>query len=456
MTIGSTPVNSKGDHIFSSKLSAARLVLLGLQHVLVMYVGTVAVPLVVGSALKLPKEALAFLISADLFAAGIVTLIQSLGLWGFGIRMPVMMGVTFAAVGPMIAIGLDPQGGLPAIYGAVIAAGLFGTLMAPIIARLLRFFPPLVTGTMILLIGLSLIDVGINWSAGGSPTISQTAGFTTTMVPNPAYGELAHLAIAGAVLLAILFISRFGKKHISNIAVLLGVASGIVLSMALGKMNLQSLADAPWVALITPMHFGPPKFALVPVITMCLVMLIIMIESTGMFLALAEITEIPMTQDALTRGLRADALGAVIGGLFNTFPYTSFSQNVGLVSVTGVRSRYVTAIGGGILILLGLFPRMALFVASIPQYVLGGACIVIFGTIAATGIRVLSGVDFEKNRSNLFIVGVSLTIGMIPTLAPSFFQYLPSWSNELTHSGIVLGTIIAVVFNLCFNGVSRS
>ncbi len=186
---------------------------------------------------------------------------------------------------------------------------------------------------------------------------------------------------------------------------------------------------------------------------MCVVMLITLVESTGMFLALADITGKRLSNEDLTRGLRADGLGTVIGGLFNTFPYTSFSQNVGLVTVTGVRSRYVAVAGGIILIGLGLFPKMAHIVASVPQFVLGGAGIVMFGMVAATGIRILGSCDFNRNRFNLFIVAISIGFGMIPTLAPTFFQYLPKWTDPFTHSGIVLGTIVAVVLNVFFNGI---
>ncbi len=440
----------------NERVASARLLALGLQHVLVMYAGTVAVPLIVGGALHLPKEQLAFLINADLFAAGLATLIQSFGLWKFGIRMPVMMGVTFASVGPMIAIGSDPGSGLLGIYGAVIAAGLFGIAVAPLMGRVLGLFLPVVTGTVITLIGVSLMGVGINWAAGGQPTLKTMVDGVLRTVPNPAYGDPGGLAIALSVLVIILLLTKYGRGLIGNIAVLLGIVCGTLIAMAAGKVSFAGVADADWMAVVTPLHFGMPTFRLGAIASMCVVMLITLVESTGMFLALAEITGKKLTPEDLTRGLRADGLGSLIGGLFNTFPYTSFSQNVGLVTVTGVRSRFVAATGGVILIALGLFPKMAHVVASVPSVVLGGAGIVMFGMVAATGVRILGSIDFNRHRHNLFIVAIAIGFGMIPTLAPAFFQYLPHWLEPVTHSGIVLGTLVAVTLNLYYNGMQST
>ncbi|KWW36579.1 nucleobase:cation symporter-2 family protein [Cupriavidus metallidurans] len=440
----------------NERLPSGRLLALGLQHVLVMYAGTVAVPLIVGGALKLPKDQLAFLINADLFAAGLATLIQAFGFWKFGIRMPVMMGVTFASVAPMIAIGNDPNVGLLGIYGAVIASGIFGILIAPMMGRMLGLFPPVVTGTVITLIGVSLMRVGINWAGGGQPTTRAVIDGVVKEVPNLAYGDLSNLAIAGLVLAVILLLSKYGRGLVANCAVLLGIIIGTLVAMALGKVSFEGLNEASYVAVITPLHFGIPKFELTAILSMCIVMLITLVESTGMFLALSDITGRKLSRDDLTAGLRADGLGTVIGGIFNTFPYTSFSQNVGLVTVTGVRSRYVAAAGGLILIAFGLFPKMAHVVASVPQFVLGGAGIVMFGMVAATGIRILGSCDFNRNRHNLFIVAISIGFGMIPTLSPTLFQYLPKWTDPFTHSGIVLGTIVAVALNLFFNGIQSA
>lgn len=451
-------------HPVDERLPAGRLAALGLQHVLVMYAGAIAVPLIVGRALKLSPEQVAMLISADLFCCGLVTLIQSLGLtkW-FGIRLPVMMGVTFAAVGPMVALATaNPgTGGAQLIFGAIIGAGVLAILLAPLMSRLLVLFPPVVTGTIIAVIGITLMRVGVNWAMGGPPNMATIAdpNFTGTgvapQVPNPAYAALDNLAIAGFVLLTILMIARFGRGFIANISVLLGIVAGCALAFSLGKMHFDKLDAAPWFGVVTPFAFGLPQFELIPILTMVLVMIVVMIESTGMFLALGDITGKPVTPADLSRGLRVDGLGTVIGGVFNTFPYTSFSQNVGLVGVTGVRSRYVCAAGGLLMIVMGLIPKLAQLVESVPAFVLGGAGIVMFGMVAATGIRILASVNYSTNRNNLMIVAVSIGLGMLPMVADRFAQWMPKALSPLLHSGILLAALGAVLLNLFFNGLSR-
>jgi uric acid transporter len=443
-------------HAVDERLGPAPLAALGLQHVLVMYAGAIAVPLIVGRALKLPSEQVAALINADLFASGIATLIQSLGFrWlGVGIRLPVMMGVTFASVAPMLSIATNPDLGLLDIYGAVIVAGVFGLLIAPFVSRLLWLFPPVVTGTIIIVIGVSLMRVAVNWAGGGLPTLDKVVDGQHAGFPNPAYGAPEGLALALFVLLVILAITRYGRGFLSNVAVLLGIVAGAVVAALLGKMHFEKVATAAWLDLVYPFQFGWPKFDLVACLTMCLVMIVVMIESTGMFLALGEMTGKPIDQDMLTRGLRADGVGTLIGGIFNTFPYTSFSQNVGLVGVTGVRSRFVTAAGGGIMLLLGLIPKLAALVEAIPQVVLGGAGLVMFGMVAATGARILTNVDFKSNRHNLFVVAVAIGFGMIPLVAPTFFRQLPRVLQPLLDSGIVLAAVVAVLLNVFFNGVA--
>ncbi|WP_290686980.1 MULTISPECIES: nucleobase:cation symporter-2 family protein [unclassified Haematobacter] len=432
---------------------SGQLMPLALQHVLVMYAGAVAVPLIVGRALNLSPQEVAFLISADLFACGIATIIQSWGIPGFGIRMPVMMGVTFASVGPILSIAGTTDVGLTGIFGSVIAAGLFGIAIAPFISRLLPLFPPVVTGTIILVIGISLMRVGINWAGGGVPTLTRVVDGVPGQFPNPAYAQPQGLMIAGFVLLVILALLRWTTGFLRNIAVLLGIVAGCVMASALGLMHFDKVAQAHWVDIVLPFHFGMPTFHLIPILTMCIVMIVTLIESLGMFLALGEMTERKVSKSALTRGLRADGLGTLIGGVFNTFPYTSFSQNVGLVGVTGIRSRWVTVAGGAIMICLGLLPKMAALVESVPQVVLGGAGIVMFGMVAVTGVRILSTVDFRTRPNDLFIVAVSVGFGMIPIVAPGFFQSLPHDLHPLLESGILLAAIISVVLNLFFNGM---
>ncbi len=428
-----------GVHPVDARPPLGQLFTLGLQHVLVMYAGAVAVPLIIGSALDLDKATMAFLISADLFCCGIVTLIQCIGFGRFGIRLPVIMAVTFTAVGPMISIGQNPELGLQGIFGATLAAGAISLLLVPLVGKIIRFFPPIVTGIVITSIGLSIIGVGINWAAGG--------------VGSPNYGAPKYLLTSLLVLVFILLITRYVKGFFANIAVLLGLGFGFILALVMGEVSFEGMGEAQWFAVILPFHFGPPKFEIWSILTLTIVMLITFIESMGMFLALGEIVERPVDRRRLEKGLNVDALGTVIGGLFNTFPHTSFSQNVGLVGVTGVRSRWVGVMAGGILLALGLVPKMSLLVASIPTFVLGGAGIVMFGMVLATGIKILSQVDYEKQSHNTFIVAISLGMALIPTVAPTFFSQLPPALEPILHSGILLASVTAVILNVYFNGL---
>jgi NCS2 family nucleobase:cation symporter-2 len=440
-------------HPVDQILPVPKLLTLGLQHVLVMYAGAVAVPLILGRALKLAPEDVAFLISADLFACGLATLVQSVGFPGVGIRLPVMMGVTFASVGPMLSMAAAPDVGLLGIYGAVISAGVFAVLVAPFMGRLLPLFPPVVTGTIILVIGITLMRVGINWAGGGLPTLTKVVDGAAGAFPNPNYGQLEGLGIALFVLVVILGLIRWFSGFIANVAVLLGIIAGAVLASLLGVMHFDKVISASWVDYVAPLRFGTPKFQLIPIITMCIVMVVAMIESTGMFLALGEMTGRKVDQAAITRGLRADGVGTILGGIFNTFPYTSFSQNVG---VTGVRSRWVTATGGLIMLALGLLPKMSALVEAVPVVVLGGAGVVMFGMVAATGARILTGVDFKASRYNLFVVAISVGFGMIPLVAPNFFRYTPDVLHPLLESGILLAAIVSVALNLFFNGLTST
>ena len=481
----SSPVHPVDQNLPLGKLSA-----LGLQHVLVMYAGAVAVPLIVGRALKLSPDEVALLISADLFCCGIATLIQSMGVtqW-FGIRLPVMMGVTFASVAPMVSIAnANPgQAGAQLLFGAIIGAGIISILIAPMVSRMLRFFPPVVTGTIIAVIGISLMRVGINWIFGnpfgptapnvvdpahlkwladvtspGSATPPLPKGLSIVpSVPNPKYADLSGVGIAALVLVSILLIVKYAKGFIANISVLLGITIGGVVATLMGIMTFEKVGKAAWFDLVLPFHFGMPQFDPILILTMTLIMVVVMIESTGMFLALGEMTDRKISQQDLAKGLRTDGLGTLIGGIFNTFPYTSFSQNVGLVAVTGVKSRYVCVAGGVILIVLGLLPKMAALVESLPTVVLGGAGLVMFGMVAATGIRILSGVDFKTNRHNAMIVavaigiGIGIGIGMTPLIAPNFKQWMPHALHSLIESGILLASITAVLLNLFLNGAKH-
>jgi NCS2 family nucleobase:cation symporter-2 len=370
------------------------------------------------------------------------------------------------------------------IFGAIIGAGIITVLIAPFVSRMLRLFPPVVTGTIILVIGVSLMKIGINWifgmpfgptapkiinpehaawlnsvkEAGGVagstlPPVPAGMGLAPS-VPNAAYAPVSNIVLSLVVLGVIIGVARYARGFLSNVAVLVGIVAGGIIAASLGMMHFDKVANAAWFAPIAPFHFGMPIFDPVLIITMVLVMIVVMIESTGMFLALGDMTEKKITQPMLSAGLRMDGLGTVLGGIFNTFPYTSFSQNVGLVGVTGIRSRFVCVAGGVIMVVLGLIPKMGALVEALPTVVLGGAGIVMFGMVAATGIRILSAVDFKANRNNLFIVAISLGFGMIPVVAPDFHIWLPKAIGPLVDSGILLASIAAVALNLVFNGAT--
>lgn len=425
----------------SLPLKTPSMIFLSLQHVLVMYAGAVSIPLIVGGALGLSTAEIAFLITADLFVCGIATLIQTIGFKNVGIRLPIMMGVTFTAVGPMIAIGTNPDMGLLSIFGATIVAGIFGFLVSPFVGKLIRFFPPVVTGTQILVIGLSLIGIAGTWAAGGYGVKD--------------FGNPLYLSIAACVLFTIIVISRYVKGFFGNISVLIGLIIGYVIAAFSGLISLDKIDDSPWLGWVMPFHFGMPEFNFWAILAMCVVMLVIFIETTGMFMAVGEVVDEEINEEKLTRGFKADSLGTMIGGIFNIFPYTSYAQNIGLLSITGVKNRSVCALAGVFLIVLGLFPKLAYFVASIPSCVLGGAALFMFGMVTSNGIKVLQRVDFE-NVNNLYVIAISTSIGMLPVFSPTIFSNLPASLSPLLNSPILLTAFCAVTLNIILNRKSES
>ena len=425
----------------SLPLKTPSMIFLSLQHVLVMYAGAVSIPLIVGGALGLSTAEIAFLITADLFVCGIATLIQTIGFKNVGIRLPIMMGVTFTAVGPMIAIGTNPDMGLLSIFGATIVAGIFGFLVSPFVGKLIRFFPPVVTGTQILVIGLSLIGIAGTWAAGGYGVKD--------------FGNPLYLSIAACVLFTIIVISRYIKGFFGNISVLIGLIIGYVIAAFSGLISLDKIDDSPWLGWVMPFHFGMPEFNFWAILAMCVVMLVIFIETTGMFMAVGEVVDEEINEEKLTRGFKADSLGTMIGGIFNIFPYTSYAQNIGLLSITGVKNRSVCALAGVFLIVLGLFPKLAYFVASIPSCVLGGAALFMFGMVTSNGIKVLQRVDFE-NVNNLYVIAISTSIGMLPVFSPTIFSNLPASLSPLLNSPILLTAFCAVTLNVILNRKSES
>ncbi len=428
-------------HAVDEILPPPKLFALGLQHVLVMYANAVAVPLILGGALHLPKDQIALLINADLFACGVATLVQTIGFGPFGIRLPIIMGVTAVSISPMLAMAAMPGVGLNGIYGAVLIGGLFGLCAAPFVKYVLRFFPAVVTGTIITMIGVVLMRVGVAWAGGGAGAAD--------------FGSAGYLAIAGFVLAVILLVIKFGTGFIQNMAVLIGIAAGYLVTIALGWPDFSGIQNEPLLRIVLPLQFGVPQFYLIPCLTMCLVMTIVFIEATGMFLALGAMTGRKVEAQDVVRGLRADAVGTIIGAIFNTFPYVSYSQNIGLVGVTGVYSRWVCVAGGFIMLALGLVPKLAFIVASVPPCVLGGAGFIMFGMVAATGIKILSTVDFARQRNSVLVVAISIGFGLIPIVSPNFFRVFPDALKPIFGDGIILTSIAAVTLNAFFNRTNR-
>ncbi|WP_432849296.1 nucleobase:cation symporter-2 family protein [Amycolatopsis sp. CA-161197] len=429
-------------HPVDQGLPAGRLLLLGLQHMAIMYTGSVAVPLIVGSALKLDAATIALLVNADLFVAGIATLVQSIGIGKLiGVRLPVVAGATFTVVNPMILIA--SQYGLTAVYGSMIASGVFGLLLARPFAKMIRFFPPLVSGTLLLVIGISLLG----------PGAAMIAGHDTEA---PDYATPSHLGIALGVVALIVLLTRVLRGFVAQIAPLVALAVGLIVAVPLGLTQFGGVGQASWFGLASPLHFGAPTFPIAAVLSMCVVMLVTFTESTADMIAVGEITGRPATDADVARGLATDGLSAILGGFMNSFPDTAFAQNVGLVQMTRVRSRWVVAVTGGLLVVMGVVPKVGAAIASIPEPVVGGVAVIMFAMVAAVGVQNLKKVEFTGNH-NTFIVAVSLGVGLLPAFATDrfgtsiFFQHFPAWLQTICGSPITLTSILAFLLNLLFN-----
>lgn len=407
----------------------------GLQHVLTMYGGIIAVPLILGQAAGLSSGEIGLLITASLFAGGLATILQTMGLPFFGCQLPLVQGVSFSGVATMVAI--SGNGGMEAVLGSVMAASLIGLLITPVFSRITRFFPPLVTGIVITTIGLTLMPVATRWAMGGN---SKAADF----------GSMANIELAALTLVIVLLLSKVGSATISRLSILLAMIIGTIIALCLGMTDFSQVSEGPFVALPTLFHFGFPTFQIAAIISMFIVVMVTLVETSADILAVGEIIETKVDSRRLGDGLRADMLSSLIAPVFGSFTQSAFAQNVGLVAVTGVKSRYVVATGGLVLVSLGLLPVMGRIVAAVPSSVLGGAGIVLFGTVAASGIRTLSKVDY-RNNMNLIIVATSIGFGMIPIASPNFYDQFPTWFATIFHSGISSAAIMAITLNLVFN-----
>jgi len=407
---------------------------LGIQHVLAMYAGAVIVPLIVGGALGLTGEQLTYLVSIDIFMCGIATLLQVWRNKFFGIGLPVVLGCTFTAVGPMIAIG--GQYGISAIYGSILVSGIFVVVISKFFGKLVRFFPPVVTGSVVTIIGITLIPVAMNNMAGGQGS--------------PDYGSLTNIGLAFSTLLFIIVLFRFFKGFVRAIAILLGLAAGTTVAYFMGKVNFAAVGEASWFHMPAPFYFGLPTFEVSAILTMMLVAMVSLVESTGVYFALSDICEEKLEEKDLANGYRAEGLAIILGAFFNAFPYTTYSQNVGLLQLSGVKTKNVIYTAGAFLVLLGLVPKIGALTTIIPTPVLGGAMVAMFGMVVAYGIKMLSAVEFSS-QENLLIIACSVGMGLGVTAVPELFAQMPSSIRILTDNGIVAGSLTAIILNLVFN-----
>ncbi|MFE4590759.1 nucleobase:cation symporter-2 family protein [Streptomyces laurentii] len=432
--------SAPGCHPVDEKLPAPRLFPAALQHIAAMYAGVVTPPLIIGQAVGLDAGGMTRLIAASLLIAGCATLLQTLGLGRFaGNRLPFVNAASSAGIAPMLAIAETSTKGhqLAAIYGAVMVAGVFCLAIGPFFGRLLRFFPPLVTGVVITLIGVTLMPVPVGWAQGGDKNAAD-------------FGSMKYLALAAFTLVVILLFQRFGRGFVKQVALLLGLFIGTLAAVPFGMADFTALREAPIAALPTPFAFGTPEFHPAAILSLCLVMLVLMTESSAGMLALGEICDRPSDGRTITRGLRTDGLATLLGPVFGGFPTSAFAQNVGVVSLTRVRSRYVVAVAGGALLVLGAFPVLGAVVSLVPMPVLGGAGIVLFGSIAVSGIRTLAEAGLDDS-SHIILVAVALGAGIIPLAAPTFYAGFPAWAQTVLGSGISAGALVAVLLNLFFH-----
>ncbi|PID16615.1 xanthine permease [Sporosarcina sp. P34] len=408
--------------------------LLGFQHLLAMYAGAVLVPLIVGNAIGLTPTQLTYLVSIDILMCGIATLLQISRNKYFGVGLPVVLGCTFTAVGPMILIGNDY--GISAIYGAVIASGVIIFFISRFFGSLVKFFPPIVTGSVVTIIGITLIPVAINNMGGGQGAED--------------FGSMINILLSFGTLLFIVLLFRFTSGFMQSIAILLGLVVGTIAAIFLGIVDFSNVQDASYVHMVMPFYLATPTFHLLPIAIMTLVAMVSLVESTGVYFALGDICEKEIDQKMLESGYRAEGLASIIGGIFNAFPYTTFSQNVGLMQLSGVKSRRVILVTAIMLISLGFLPKVAALATIIPTAVLGGAMVAMFGMVVSQGIKMLSPV-ISKTQDNAMIVACSIGIGLGVSVVPDLFKELPESVQILTSNGIVLGSMTAIFLNIIFN-----
>ncbi len=421
----------------------AKAVPLGIQHVLAMFVSNVTPAIIVcgaagfGFGSNSPDfPQMIYMIQMSMFFAGVATLIQTIGIGPVGARLPVVQGTSFAFIPIMIPLvagkGVDA---MAVLMGGILVGGLFHAILGLFIGKLRFALPPLVTGLVVTMIGLALVKVGIQYAAGGVPAIGTEE-----------YGSLQNWTVAGVVIVVTLALKFFARGMLSVSAVLLGLIAGYIVAFMMGMVNFGNVGRAATIALPNPFHFGM-EFSVAAIVGFCLMSFVSAVETVG---DVSGITKGGAGREATDTEIQgatfADGLGTAVSGLFGALPNTSFSQNVGLIAMTGVMSRHVVTFGAIFLIICGLIPKIGAIISTVPIEVLGGGVIVMFGMVVSAGISMLS--DVPWNRRNMVIFAISLSLGLGLQLEPGALQYLPGTLKVLATSGILPAAFIAIVLNL--------
>lgn len=412
---------------------AGRLAALGLQHLVIMYAGAIAPPFVIGTSLGLSGGDIAQLVSANTIFAGLGTILTTIGLWRIGSRFPIVLGPSANTIGPLILIGKNY--GLVTMWSGCIMTGAAMVICAPIIGRLRRFFPPVVMGTMLALIGIMLIPIGVR--------------LVTNFKPNEAVSARDLVMAAGTIAITALLM-RLLPARLRQASILLGLIATTVVALALGEADFSRVFQGDLIGLSLPASFGQFDFNVGASSAVIILMVVLMFEVLPQLVAVGEMVGREATGETVTGGIYADGLTTLVGGVFGAFPLVTFSQNIGVLGLTATRSRYVTTATGASLVLLGLFPPLGRLVAAIPGPIIGGVALVMFTAIGVVGIKILTRVDFNQPQ-NLFIVATSLGIGLIPMVAPAFYSAWPQHLRTIFDSPVGAGLICAVLLNLLFN-----
>ena len=396
--------------------------ILSVQHLLAMYAGAILVPIIVGTSLKFSPEEIAYLITVDIFMCGVATFLQANKITGTG--LPIVLG--------------GQTKGLDVLYGSLFLSGILVVIIAPFFSYLVKFFPPVVTGSVVTIIGINLMPVAMNYLAGGQGAKD--------------YGNPKNLILGGVTLIVILLLQRFTTGFLKSIAILIGLVIGTILASIFGLVNISQVGDAHWLGIPRPFRFSGFGFDFGATLVFTIVAIVSLIESTGVYHALSEITGRKLERKDFRKGYTAEGLAIILGSIFNSFPYTAYSQNVGLVSLSGAKKNKIIYGMVVLLLICGFIPKLGALANIIPLPVLGGAMIAMFGMVMAYGVSILGNIDF-KNQNNLLIIAVSVGLGTGISAVPQAFKALGEQFAWLTQNGIVLGAISAIILNFFFNGI---